>query len=226
MNSLCFKKNFEDQKPSLSNQYSFTFSRKHLVGKRVLNIGCWTGGYEYYLNKFPCQLIAIDISQEALDLAKKKYPKVKFIRGDVLHLPFKNSEFDVITMWLTLEHLPLGAEKKAVSEIHRCLKEKGVFFLSVPANGWQNYLLDPAIYFKGHRRYSLSRLKKISEGKFKLVDWEIKGGWFYGLSCLFFLIKKYFGFKTFYSWCQKKAKKEFIDGKNNFGEFYCRSIKI
>jgi len=39
------------------------------------------------------------------------------------------------------------------------------------------------------------------------------------------LVKKYLGFKTFYLWCQKKAKKEFIDGKNNFGEFYCRSIK-
>lgn len=228
MSSVNFKNNFDEGKPSISNTYSFHFSRPYLKNKKVLNIGCWTGGYEFYLNKETCLAVSLDISPKALAVARKKYPRISFVEGSVLKLPFKNELFDVITMWLTLEHLPPGTEKKAVAEIHRCLKKNGLFFASIPGNNWKNYFLDPAIYLRGHRRYGLKSIRIILKNKFKILKWEIKGGWFYAASCLYYLARKYLlGSRNESQWIEKKAATEFMGNyQNNFSEIYLICQKI
>lgn len=92
---------------------------KIIKDKKVLEVGCGRA----YLSGLLAQhnkVTAVDIvvSKELV----KKYPKVKFVEGNIENLPFKNQSFDVVVTTHTLEHVKnLGL---AYSEIRRVAKEK------------------------------------------------------------------------------------------------------
>ena len=93
----------------------------------ILDLCCGTGDFTKIFAKFhpDAKIIGLDSSIEMIKLAKNKNPKESFIVGDCLDLPFKNSEFDIITMGFGLRNIQ--DRKKALLESYRVLKNGGEF---------------------------------------------------------------------------------------------------
>lgn len=107
---------------------SFVWLKRELNpknGEKILDAGCGTG----YLLNFVCSSegegIGVDISSEALKKAKKFFPSLKFVQADICQLPFDNNFFDKAFCINVLEHLK--NPEKALKEIKRVLKPKGIF---------------------------------------------------------------------------------------------------
>src|ERR1035437_3532587 len=62
----------------------------------VLEIGCGTGLFTRKIfEATKCNIIAIDISEDLLKIAKKKLTTVDFRIGDAMNLDFPENKFDV-----------------------------------------------------------------------------------------------------------------------------------
>jgi demethylmenaquinone methyltransferase/2-methoxy-6-polyprenyl-1,4-benzoquinol methylase len=94
---------------------------------RVLDLCCGTGDLAGLIKKtFPdINVTGIDFSEKMLDIAKNKYPQVRFFQGDATNLPYEDNYFDVVTMGFGLRNIQ-NAEK-AVEEVYRILKPNGKF---------------------------------------------------------------------------------------------------
>ncbi len=113
---------------------------KHASGKKVLEIGCSIGGTATLLHDFGFEVVATDVSQYALDRAKKLSPEITYYKWDVLK-PFpKKMKFDYVIGFEVIEHIddPL----KALKNIKDVLTPQGKVILSTPFP--YNYVfLDP-----------------------------------------------------------------------------------
>lgn len=104
-------------------------------GKSVLDAGCGTGIFSIiFARQGAGRVTGIDISPGSLSTGramKKSFglENVEFRQEDMLHLPFKDAEFDIVWAWGTVHHTtdPLGA----VTELMRVLKPGGSLFLAI-----------------------------------------------------------------------------------------------
>ncbi len=78
-------------------------SKKHVTNKRILDIGCGTGDYTQLIDKNN-KFFGVDITSNMLKKAKQKIPNGNFVQADSLHLPFKNSTIDFVSMIGLLEY--------------------------------------------------------------------------------------------------------------------------
>lgn len=170
-----------DTIPSIGHRFHFEFSKKDILGKKLLDIGCWTGQY-LSLAKSVASCTGIDVAEKAVEFAQKQHPSVEFYVGSALNLPFEDGTFDVVAFWNVIEHLPRGTERKALSEIARVLKTNGLLFLSAPSNHLISILSDPAFFLKQHRHYSLENLRRLLKSTgFRIEKTHLCGGMFYTL---------------------------------------------
>ena len=78
------------------------------------------------------QVTGLDLSQNLIKIAIRKNNEISFVVGNFLKLPFKNESFDGIWAHAALVHLESVTDvKKALSEFHRTLKNKGVINIYV-----------------------------------------------------------------------------------------------
>ena len=93
----------------------------------ILDLCCGTGDFTKIINKIApkSKIIGLDSSVEMLKLAKIKNPQKVFMYGDCTNLPFKENEFDYITIGFGLRNVK--NRQKAISEIYRTLKTDGKF---------------------------------------------------------------------------------------------------
>ena len=148
---------------------------------KVLDIGCGAGYYSGGIlkKKFPkLEVYGVDVSRNAIGTAKKDFPQVRFVVGDVYKLPFPDSYFDAITSNCTLEHLE--KPKEALREIRRIMKKNAFFFSITPIEGdkfvfFQDETL--AKRFHGHlQRFSKSDLINLMENNgFKIIRYYFWG---------------------------------------------------
>lgn len=112
------------------NNY-FRFNK--IKPKEILDIGCHGGKFTNEVWKlFPkAKISAIDISSNAINYAKKKYPQINFINARAEKIPFNKITFDLITCFEVLEHLP--NPEIVVNNIYDLLKNKGLFLIMVPS---------------------------------------------------------------------------------------------
>ena len=98
---------------------------------RLLDVGCATGSFlACALNAGFTDVRGIDISGPSVDYANQRMGETVAIAGDFLTQPFQSGEFDVVTLWATLEHVV--AAEDFLHESHRVLKKGGVLCVSVP----------------------------------------------------------------------------------------------
>jgi len=93
----------------------------------VLDECTGTGDFaKLILKKNPtASITGVDFSEEMLKIAEKKVPQVKFIKADCTNLPFKNENFDTITMGFGLRNIE--DYSRAIDESFRVLKSGGEF---------------------------------------------------------------------------------------------------
>lgn len=116
---------------------------------KLLDLGCGNGRALDILKKYNINYTGLDLSENLIKLAKKKYPTYHFQIGDLLKTPFVDDTFDYVLSVATLHHIPSKEERlKAFKEINRILKPNGQLILTV----W---------YF-----WSDTRLRKLIYGEF------------------------------------------------------------
>ena len=95
----------------------------------MLDIGCADGTTTRQLQKIipEARIVGIDYYKKAIDFAKKKKSKIKFVHADVHDLPFANNSFDTVTAIETLEHLTIP--ERVLDEIRRVLKPRGYLII-------------------------------------------------------------------------------------------------
>lgn len=64
------------------------------IGGKVLDVGCGYGRVIDFLPDKVTDYTGIDISPDFIKRAKEKYPKHKFVLGDIRETKFKDKEFD------------------------------------------------------------------------------------------------------------------------------------
>ena len=104
---------------------------KYCVSGKVLDVGCSTGGFLYqaqlrFGQRFDC--FGTDVAPTATSVAKEH--GVKVIETDFLNDTFPERNFQAITFWAVLEHVP--EPSIFVNRAHELLDVSGLVFVVVP----------------------------------------------------------------------------------------------
>ena len=79
---------------------------KGVKGENILDVGCGEGFTIYYLKKKnKRKFVGIDISSNAISMAKKINPEHKFYVQDATKTGFKDESFSIVLCNEVLEHL-------------------------------------------------------------------------------------------------------------------------
>lgn len=100
----------------------------YVKGGKHLDIGCGSGRYVHWMRQHGWDSQGIEISATAVKNAREAGLSVR--QTTLLEAGFPANQFDLITAWEVLEHLPRLSDN--LSEISRILKEGGKFVGSVP----------------------------------------------------------------------------------------------
>lgn len=90
---------------------------------RILDIAAGTGTSSMALLAKGVSVVAADFSNGMLDEGRKRYPELEFVFADAMKLPFKDQEFDVVTMSFGLRNVE--NHHIALKEFFRVLKPGG-----------------------------------------------------------------------------------------------------
>ena len=148
------------------------------VKQKVLDVGCGTGTLLIDLKKThpQGQFYGIDADDKILSIARKKAKeadvKINVSSAFAQHLPFQKNSFDIIYSSLVFHHLPSLVKKAALQEIHRVLKQDGIFILIDFGQPKRPFLSFPwyALKFEeGYDNYHGNIPKMIKTAKFHSV---------------------------------------------------------
>lgn len=110
------------------------FANLLFVGAKVLDAGCGGGRDTNLLTKKGLKVIGLDLSSGLIKVARKTFPELEFIEGNMLSLPFPDSDFDGVWSHASLLHLETSDEvKKALQEFNRVMKQSAVLHVLVKA---------------------------------------------------------------------------------------------
>jgi SAM-dependent methyltransferase len=130
-------------------------------GSPAFDIGCGPGmGFEkmgYSRN----DIIGIDIKEDLLVMAKKKYPKADCIRCDIIFPPFKFGTIKKMFSLSTLEHI--FYLERFVENLEKLLHDQGRLYVMIPNEGgllWK--ILRNISHFKYSRAFNVN-YKKLLE---------------------------------------------------------------
>ncbi len=98
-------------------------------GKRVLDIGCAAGGTMALLREKGANVLGIEISKSACEIAKDKY-KLEVLNCSLEEADLKNDTFDIIFLFDVLEHLANPGE--TLQRLRQILTSGGTLAITVP----------------------------------------------------------------------------------------------
>lgn len=207
---MSFSENIDTTEAKGEHKFYFSFSKDFIKGKKILNIGSWTGPYELLIYRHASSITSTDIEDKALKTLKKNLPKVRTVRAFSHKLPFNNNEFDVVTFWDVIEHIPVGYELATLWEINRVLKQGGYLFLATVAKNFWSDLLDPAYWLTGHRHYTKDQLTTmVKDAHFETEKIQQVGSFFSSFYALcFYFFKHILRIKMPHiSWVEKRMER-------------------
>lgn len=135
-----YQKYWRKKEPELFSIYERNWVLPGLFnpGEKVLDLGCGDGAVSEYLADMGVKVVAVDISEEAVKVAKKRGVNAKVVDVEK-GLPFKDEQFDAVFWGDNVEHL--FDPEQTLKEIRRVLKKKGRLVLSCPNMGYWRYRL-------------------------------------------------------------------------------------
>jgi trans-aconitate methyltransferase len=93
-------------------------------GRHALDVGCGCEGrfFRILLERgFACT--GLDISHEMIALARQRYPVVYFVTGDICTWSLPR-QYDLITAWDSIFHLPLEAHEPVLEKLCKGLSRE------------------------------------------------------------------------------------------------------
>ena len=130
--------------------------------EKALDLACGSGRNSIYLASLGFNVLALDISDVAIDnLKKRDIQNIQAQVADLDNFSFENSSFNLITMTNFLD-------RELINRVKNSLKENGVFFI-------ETYMED-----KGNEKESSNpnyllkkdELKSIFKDGFKILDYQ------------------------------------------------------
>ncbi len=117
---------------------------RSLDGARVLDIGCSAG---ILLSEVPATSfrVGIDLSGEAILLARKLDPSISLVIADMLALPFRDSSVDAVIFCGVLEVAPRERREEAIREVARVLRVGGAAHLTTQNRRYPRYRRHPSM---------------------------------------------------------------------------------
>lgn len=137
--------------------------------KKILDVGCGVGTLSLYVASQGAEVVGIDISPRAIDIAQQAQQTLAFkeVTFMVKELTKGKADQDLVICSEVIEHIP--DDKKFLQLIHSHLKKKGRLYLSTPSQ--ENLLYKIGFYKKfdaevGHlRRYTVQSLQHVIESQ-------------------------------------------------------------
>lgn len=113
--------------------------KKGLLKGNVLDYGCGAGHLLEQMVREPnADFYGLDFSVDSIDETKKRTTGKSNLKGLVLveklPTPFKDEQFDSITLIETIEHLQDEVLYETMKELFRILKKNGKLFITTPFN--------------------------------------------------------------------------------------------
>ena len=106
--------------------------KETLRGRRVLEIACGTGYWTQFLSETAQSIVATDVVQEVLEIAKRKQYKcpVSFRIEDAYNLSFEANSFDggLANFWFS--HIPKDRIDSFLKDFHRVLRNGSRVFIA------------------------------------------------------------------------------------------------
>jgi demethylmenaquinone methyltransferase/2-methoxy-6-polyprenyl-1,4-benzoquinol methylase len=91
---------------------------------RILDVACGTGDLSIALfEDIGAGVTGLDFCRPMLERAARKQPRIAFVEGDALQLPFDKGVFDAVTIAFGLRNL--SSVERGLSELQRVLKPNG-----------------------------------------------------------------------------------------------------
>jgi SAM-dependent methyltransferase len=125
---------FRDLDIKTSRFYSFQYEKiekikKVAEGGTLLDVGCGVGSFVLISKEYGYEAEGIEMSHEAVEFGRSNF-HVLLNEGDILSYPLKDNNYDIVTMWHVLEHLPNPND--VLRKIHPKLKSNGILAIAVP----------------------------------------------------------------------------------------------
>jgi len=155
---------------------------------KVLDVGCGEGFYSIYLAKKGFDVTGIDISERAVEYAKKNAEKegvkIKFLVMDVNDLEKLNEKFDFVFEWALLHSIMPKQRERYVENINNLLNNGGQYFsvcfnekdpkFGGPSQG-ERLVPEESRAIIGARLYfsSLGELKDLFSPYFKIIESKV-----------------------------------------------------
>ncbi|MBX3335146.1 MAG: class I SAM-dependent methyltransferase [Nitrospira sp.] len=151
----------------------FLAGKTPIAGKGILDLGCGTGfNTAYLMSKLDAnQVLGVDISQTAVEFARKTYPFGSFLEGDISSpiLDCGRKMWDLILCCEVIEHVP--APLALLDTVHRHLDGAGVAFISTPNRPVFSLNYEPSPVNHTHiKEYTLTEFRDMLQAKFSKVE--------------------------------------------------------
>jgi SAM-dependent methyltransferase len=94
-------------------------------GTRVLDIGSGPGNAAKELAAVGADVDGVDFSEEMIEVARQRYPEIRFQQANAEEIPFDAGTFDAVVSNFVVHHL--ARPTRVFQEVHRVLERGGRF---------------------------------------------------------------------------------------------------
>ncbi len=100
-------------------------------GANILDLGCGPGNNINTIIKHKpnCRVTGIDLSEQFIKIAKKRFPQFQFMQKHILDISL-NTKYDVVLASFCIVHLTNQETGELFNKISTVLKDKGTMYLS------------------------------------------------------------------------------------------------
>jgi len=119
-------------------RYKFSLLDSPKKGTKILDYGCGVGDFLAFAKKQKLEVLGIEPNENAREIAQHKLGENFIINENISNL---NEQFDYITLWHVLEHIPNLEE--FLKSLKDKIKDDGTILIAVP-----NYKSFDAQYYK------------------------------------------------------------------------------
>lgn len=135
-------------------------NEESLKGKVILDAGCGMGRYTRIAGSMGDEIIGVDLSQSILKAYQitRNNPFAHIVQGDILHLPFREKQFDIIYSLGVLHHTPDA--RQSFLSLTRYIKKEGIISIWVygTAGKFHDFKTNPLR--EERQRYTKSNMAK------------------------------------------------------------------
>jgi len=153
----------------IRSKEAYLFDRFLKLEKPILDLGCGDGFFAKVVFDAKTVDVGLDLSESRITEAKKSGVYKKLITYNGKTIPFEKNSLATVVSNCVLEHI-LDL-KTVLSEIHRVLKPKGIFYTTVMTEEWEQNLFGSLILGNWYKKWM--RKKQVHLNLLSSQEWDL-----------------------------------------------------